>query len=55
MVFIGLRLWITRADRPKLESPFLRHSWYINELYDTLIGRPGARLAQFSSAVVDPG
>jgi len=52
-VTIGLRLWITRADRPKLESRVLRHSWYLNEIYDFLIGRPGARLAQFSSAVVD--
>ena len=52
-VFIGLRLWITRADRPALEGSFLQRSWYINELYDTLIGRPGAHLAHFSSTVVD--
>jgi NADH-quinone oxidoreductase subunit L len=52
-VFIGLRLWITRANRPALEGSFLQRSWYINELYDTIIGRPGAHLAHFSSTVVD--
>jgi NADH-quinone oxidoreductase subunit L len=52
-VFIGLRLWITRADRPKLEWAFLRHSWYFNEIFDAIIGRPGARLAQFSSTVIE--
>lgn len=52
-VFIGLRLWITRADRPKLEWAFLRHSWYFNEIFDAIIGRPGARLAEFSSTVIE--
>jgi len=52
-VFVGLRLWITRAQRPALESVVLLRSWYLNELYDTVIGRPGARLAQFTAAVVD--
>jgi NADH:ubiquinone oxidoreductase subunit 5 (subunit L)/multisubunit Na+/H+ antiporter MnhA subunit len=32
---------------------FLRHSWYINELYDTVIGRPRERLAEFSATVID--
>jgi NADH-quinone oxidoreductase subunit L len=53
-VFIGLRLWITRADRPALEAAFLKHSWYINELYDTVFGRPSQRLATFLADVVDP-
>ena len=52
-VIIGLRLWITRAERPKLEWAFLRHSWYINELFDAVIGRPGTRLAEFSSTVIE--
>jgi NADH-quinone oxidoreductase subunit L len=37
-----------------LEVPFLRHSWYINELYDTVFGRPSQRLATFSAEVIDP-
>jgi len=52
-VIIGLRLWVTRADRPKLEWSFLRHSWYINQLFDAVIGRPGTQLAEFSSTVVE--
>jgi NADH-quinone oxidoreductase subunit L len=52
-VAIGLRLWMTRAERPALEAGFLKHSWYINELYDTLFGRPSERLAAFSATVID--
>ena len=53
-VYIGLRLWMTKAERPPLEGNFLRHSWYINELYDTVFGRPSERLAAFSATVIDP-
>jgi NADH-quinone oxidoreductase subunit L len=53
-VFIGLRLWMNVAERPQLEVQFLRHSWYINEFYDTIFGRPSARLAAFSADVIDP-
>jgi NADH-quinone oxidoreductase subunit L len=53
-VLIGLRLWSTRADRPALEGAFLRGAWYINELYDTVFGRPSERLAAFCADVVDP-
>ena len=30
-----------------------RRSWYINELYDTVFGRPSERLAAFSATVID--
>jgi NADH-quinone oxidoreductase subunit L len=53
-VFVGLRLWIRKSEWPALEDSFLRNSWYINELYDTVFGRPSARLAAFSADVVDP-
>jgi NADH-quinone oxidoreductase subunit L len=52
-VTIGLRLWMARSEYPRLEGAFLRHSWYINELYDTVIGRPSERLAAFSATVID--
>ena len=52
-VLIGLRLWMSRAERPALEVSFLKHSWYINELYDTVFGRPSERLAAFSATVID--
>jgi NADH-quinone oxidoreductase subunit L len=53
-VVIGLRLWSNRSDRPALEGAFLRGAWYINELYDTVFGRPSERLARFCAEVVDP-
>ncbi len=53
-VYVGLRLWTATADRPPLEGAFLRRSWYINELYDTVFGRPSERLAAFSATVIDP-
>jgi NADH-quinone oxidoreductase subunit L len=53
-VIIGLRLWMTRAYRPALEKPFLLRSWYINEVYDALIGRPATRLAGFFANTLDP-
>jgi NADH-quinone oxidoreductase subunit L len=52
-VTIGLRLWMTRAERPTLEAKWLQHSWYINEAYDTIFGRPSERLAAFSATVID--
>ncbi len=53
-VFIGLRLWMNVSQRPQLEVPFLRNSWYINEFYDAVFGRPAARMAAFSAEVIDP-
>ena len=53
-VLVGLRLWSTRSERPALETAFLRGAWYINELYDAVLGRPSERLAAFCADVVDP-
>ncbi len=52
-VTVGLALWLSRAERPPLEAAFLERSWYINEFYDAVIGRPGERLAAFAATVVD--
>jgi NADH-quinone oxidoreductase subunit L len=53
-VFIGLRIWVRRADHPALEPIFLRGAWFINQLYDAVFGRPSERLAAFCAEVVDP-
>ena len=53
-VTVGLLLWMGVAERPPLEASFLRNSWYINELYDAVLGRPARRLAEFSATVIDP-
>jgi NADH-quinone oxidoreductase subunit L len=52
-VALGIWLWVSRTDRPALEIPFLRNAWYVNEAYDTLLGRPSTRLAHFSAEEVD--
>jgi len=52
-IYIAWRLWTKAWDRPKLEPSFLFRSWFINEAYDLLIGRPGDRLASFTTAVVE--
>ena len=36
------------------KAPSSRGSWYINELYDAVFGRPSERLAAFCADVVDP-
>ncbi|MCL4413801.1 MAG: NADH-quinone oxidoreductase subunit L [Acidimicrobiales bacterium] len=46
-------IWRTTSERPRLEPVFLRRVWFVNELYDAVIGRPGERVAAFASAVVD--
>jgi NADH-quinone oxidoreductase subunit L len=53
-VTIGLGLWMARSERPSLEGAFLRHAWYVNELYDGLFGRPSERLAAYCANVIDP-
>ncbi|MCL5948121.1 MAG: NADH-quinone oxidoreductase subunit L [Actinobacteria bacterium] len=52
-IYIAWRLWTKTWDRPKLEPSFLFRSWFVNEAYDLLIGRPGDRLASFTTAVVE--
>src|SRR5580704_6968813 len=50
-------LWRERpgrtVDQPALEPAFLRRVWYWDDVYDTLIGRPGQAFARFCSVVVD--
>jgi NADH-quinone oxidoreductase subunit L len=46
-------LWKGRVDRAELEPRFLQRVWYWDDLYDTVIGRPGQALARFSATVVD--
>ncbi|MGH9080839.1 MAG: NADH-quinone oxidoreductase subunit L, partial [Acidimicrobiales bacterium] len=52
-VFVGLRIWVRRADHRSLEPVFLRGAWFINDVYDAVFGRPSERLAAFCAEVVD--
>jgi NADH-quinone oxidoreductase subunit L len=53
-VIIAYALWRgTVVDKPALEPQFLQRVWYWDDFYDTIIGRPGQRLATFCAWVVD--
>jgi NADH-quinone oxidoreductase subunit L len=50
---VAMPLWTTRPERPELEPAVLQRSYYLDDLYDALIGRPGQSLARFLLVVVD--
>jgi NADH-quinone oxidoreductase subunit L len=55
--FVGLGLafvaWRGKVNRPELEPAFLQRVWYWDDLYDTVIGRPGQLMARFAATVVE--
>jgi NADH-quinone oxidoreductase subunit L len=51
-ILIGWRAW-RRPERAELEPEVLRRAWYVDPLYQRIIVRPGAAIANFSSAVID--
>jgi NADH-quinone oxidoreductase subunit L len=54
---IGFRVWSQRTNNPALEPVVLQQSYYIDEIYDTAIGRPAEGIARltavFDSKVID--
>jgi len=52
-VTVSMRLWVPRWNIPKLEPVVLLHSYFIDNFYDRVFGRPGEALARFSATVVD--
>ena len=52
-VGMGLRIWTHRADVPRLEPAPLQRAWYLDDIYDALIGRPAQAVAAFCAGVVD--
>jgi len=52
-IAVAMRLWLPRPEVPALEPAVLRRSYFIDDVYDRLIGRPGAAMARFSSAVIE--
>ncbi len=53
-VIVAYWLWRgLEVDKPALEPQFLQRVWYWDDFYDTIIGRPGQRLATFCAWVVD--
>jgi NADH-quinone oxidoreductase subunit L len=52
-VGLGIAAWGTSSARPALEPTFLVRKWFVDELYDALIGRPAERLANAMAVEVD--
>ena len=53
-VIVAVWLWRgAEVNKPALEPQFLQRVWYWDDFYDTVIGRPGQRLATFLAWVVD--
>jgi NADH-quinone oxidoreductase subunit L len=52
-VAVALPLWSARAEHRALEPAVLQRSYYLDDVYDALIGRPGQALARFALVVVD--
>ncbi len=50
---VALPLWSAQAHRPELEPAVLQRSYFLDDIYDAVIGRPGQALARFSAVVVD--
>ena len=54
-VAVALPLWTKQPARPELEPAVLQRSYYLDDIYDAVIGRPGQALARFLLVVVDNG
>src|SRR5579884_2150130 len=50
---VAFPLWTRRPERPALEPAVLQRSWYLDDIYDALIGRPGQAMAAFTATVVE--
>jgi NADH-quinone oxidoreductase subunit L len=49
---VAWQLWRSKAEQPSLEPEVLRRAWYIDDVYDFLIGRPSIAFAK-AAAVFD--
>ena len=52
-VGVAMATWLRRTDAPTLEPAFLQRAWFLDDLYDALIGRPSQAFAAFCATVVD--
>ncbi|HVC71911.1 MAG TPA: NADH-quinone oxidoreductase subunit L [Acidimicrobiales bacterium] len=49
----GYVLWSRATDNPGLEPEVLQKSYFIDDVYDTVLGRPAEAFARFSATVVE--
>jgi NADH-quinone oxidoreductase subunit L len=52
-VALSLGVWSRRTEVPSLEPAFLQRAWFLDDLYDALIGRPSQAFATFCATIVD--
>jgi NADH-quinone oxidoreductase subunit L len=50
---IALPLWSARVTVPALEPVTLRRAYFLDDIYDAVIGRPGQAFARFCATVID--
>lgn len=53
-VGLAVRFWSRSWNRPSLEPRVLSNAWYIDQVYDSAIARPGSAVAVGFDEVVDP-
>jgi NADH-quinone oxidoreductase subunit L len=52
-IAMAAAVWRAAVNRPRLEPRFLFMAWFVDWSYDRFLARPGVRLSQFASSVVD--
>ncbi|HLN43086.1 MAG TPA: NADH-quinone oxidoreductase subunit L [Acidimicrobiales bacterium] len=50
---VAFSLWSRRAERPGLEPVVLQRAYFLDDVYDAVIGRPGQAFAQFCATVIE--
>jgi NADH-quinone oxidoreductase subunit L len=50
---IAFPLWSRRAQRPELEPAVLQRAYYLDNIYDAVIARPGQAFATFCATVIE--
>jgi NADH-quinone oxidoreductase subunit L len=50
---VAFPLWSRRAERPALEPAVLQRAYYLDDIYDAVIARPGLAFAKFCATVIE--
>jgi NADH-quinone oxidoreductase subunit L len=50
---VAFSLWSRRVQRPALEPAVLQRAYYLDDIYDAVIARPGLAFAKFCATVIE--
>jgi NADH-quinone oxidoreductase subunit L len=50
---VAFPLWTRRAERPELEPVVLQRAYFLDDIYDAVIARPGLAFARFCATVIE--